>query len=113
MADEPTGALDSVTGVQVINMLKELSKEKLVIVVSHDLELAEKYADRIVRIKDGKIESDTILTTQSLEGNVYESKETLTIKSKSSLTNNELLAIKNAVLDGKNIEVKNAFMIRK
>ncbi|MBQ9782455.1 MAG: ATP-binding cassette domain-containing protein, partial [Clostridia bacterium] len=112
MADEPTGALDSATGIQVITMLKELSKEKLVIVVSHDMELAEKYADRIVRIKDGKVESDTLLTTKTLQGNVYESKETLTIKSKSTLTNNELVAVKNAVLQGKTIEVKDSVTIR-
>ena len=54
MADEPTGALDSVTGIQVMETLKELAKEKLVIVISHDLELAEKYADRIIKLIDGK-----------------------------------------------------------
>ncbi len=112
MADEPTGALDSATGIQVMNMLKELSKEKLVIVVSHDIELAEKYADRIVRIKDGKVESDTLLTTKSLQGNVYESKEVVTIKAKSNLTNNELLTVRDAVLKGKNIEVKDTVIIR-
>jgi DivIVA domain-containing protein len=47
LADEPTGALDSVTGEQVLDILKKLSKDKLIIVVSHDKEFAEKYADRI------------------------------------------------------------------
>ncbi len=58
MADEPTGALDSNTGKQVMETLKELSKEKLVIIVSHDREFAETYGDRIIELKDGKIISD-------------------------------------------------------
>ena len=58
MADEPTGALDSNTGKQVMDTLKELSKTKLVIVVSHDREFAEIYGDRIIELKDGKILSD-------------------------------------------------------
>ena len=55
MADEPTGALDSKTGKDIMDTLKKLSKEKLVIIVSHDLDFAEQYADRIVEMKDGKI----------------------------------------------------------
>jgi len=58
MADEPTGALDSVTGRQVLDTLKKLSRDKLVIVVSHDREFAEKYADRIIELSDGRIISD-------------------------------------------------------
>ncbi len=58
MADEPTGALDSNTGKQVMETLKKLSKEKLVIIVSHDREFAEVYGDRIIELKDGKIISD-------------------------------------------------------
>lgn len=58
MADEPTGALDSDTGKQVFDTLKKLSKEKLVVVVSHDRDFAESYADRIIELKDGKIISD-------------------------------------------------------
>ena len=58
MADEPTGALDSNTGKQVMDTLKELSKTKLVIVVSHDREFAEIYGDRIIELKDGKILHD-------------------------------------------------------
>lgn len=58
MADEPTGALDSETGEQVFETLKKLSEDKLVIVVSHDREFAEEYADRIIELKDGKILSD-------------------------------------------------------
>ena len=58
MADEPTGALDSNTGKQVMDTLKELSKTKLVIVVSHDRDFAEIYGDRIIELKDGNIISD-------------------------------------------------------
>lgn len=59
LADEPTGALDSVTGRQVFELLQKLSSEQLVIVVSHDRETAEKYGDRIIQMKDGEIVSDT------------------------------------------------------
>ena len=58
MADEPTGALDSNTGKQIFDTLKALSKTKLVIVVSHDRDFAEKYGDRIIEMKDGQIFSD-------------------------------------------------------
>ena len=58
MADEPTGALDSNTGKQVLETLKKLSKTKLVIIVSHDQDFAEEYGDRIIELKDGKIISD-------------------------------------------------------
>ncbi len=58
MADEPTGALDSNTGKQIFDTLKELSKEKLVLIVSHDRDFAEKYADRIVELADGQIIED-------------------------------------------------------
>ena len=58
LADEPTGNLDSVTGESIWNILKDLSKSKLVVVVSHDRESAEKFADRIIEIADGNISSD-------------------------------------------------------
>ncbi|AOF54690.1 ABC-type transport system, ATP-binding protein [Maize bushy stunt phytoplasma] len=57
-ADEPTGNLDSETGTQVFDLLQNLSKEKLVVIVSHDIESAYKYADRILECKDGKVVSD-------------------------------------------------------
>lgn len=58
MADEPTGALDSNTGIQVFDTLAKLSKNKLVLVVSHDRDFAEKYGDRVIELKDGKVVSD-------------------------------------------------------
>ena len=59
LADEPTGALDSDTSVQVMELLKEVAKDRLVVMVTHNPELAENYATRIVNIRDGKIRSDT------------------------------------------------------
>lgn len=58
MADEPTGALDSNTGKQVFDTLKKLSKDKLVIVVSHDRDFAEQYGDRVIELSDGVVISD-------------------------------------------------------
>ena len=78
LADEPTGNLDSKTGKQVMELLKEISKEKLVVIVSHDEEYAKTYGDRIIEIKDGQIISDT-------NKNKSKEKDTLkyeTIKSK-------------------------------
>ncbi len=59
LADEPTGALDSETSVQVMDLLKEVANDRLVVMVTHNPELAEQYATRIVRLKDGVIRSDT------------------------------------------------------
>ena len=59
LADEPTGALDSNTSVQVMDLLKEVAKDRLVVMVTHNPELAEEYATRIVRLKDGVIVSDS------------------------------------------------------
>ena len=59
LADEPTGALDSETSVQVMELLKEVAKDRLVVMVTHNPELAEQYATRIVDLKDGVILSDT------------------------------------------------------
>lgn len=59
LADEPTGALDTETSVQIMEILKEISKDKLIVMVTHNPELAEKYSSRVVRILDGKIISDS------------------------------------------------------
>lgn len=59
LADEPTGALDSETSVQVMGLLKEVAKDRLVVMVTHNPELAEEYATRIVNLRDGVIRSDT------------------------------------------------------
>lgn len=59
LADEPTGALDSKTSVQIMELIKEISKERLVIMVTHNTELAEKYSSRIIKLLDGKVIDDS------------------------------------------------------
>lgn len=59
LADEPTGALDSETSVQIMELLKKIAKDKLVIMVTHNPELAKEYATRIIKLKDGEITSDS------------------------------------------------------
>lgn len=59
LADEPTGALDSNTSEQVMDILKEISKDKLIIMVTHNPEIAEKYSTRIIKLKDGEVTSDS------------------------------------------------------
>ena len=59
LADEPTGALDSDTSVQVMELLKEVAKDRLVVMVTHNPELAQEYATRIVKLRDGRIRSDS------------------------------------------------------
>ena len=66
-ADEPTGALDGQTGRSILDLLKEISKEKLVVVVSHDREFASLYGDRIIELSDGKVVSDNGIAEQVCE----------------------------------------------
>ncbi len=112
MADEPTGALDSATGKQIISTLKELSKEKLVIVVSHDLELAEKYADRIIRLVDGRVVEDVSLTNVEVKGNVFETEEELTVRVGSDLDKQETEKLVGAVKSNKKISFTNKISVR-
>lgn len=72
LADEPTGNLDSETGEAIFNLLKEISKDKLVIVVTHDKESTEKYGDRTVEMRDGKIVSDSLPIADGLLQNAAE-----------------------------------------
>ena len=65
LADEPTGALDSKTSVQIMDILKEISKEKLVIMVTHNKDLAEEYSSRIINMLDGEIHSDSAPDSQA------------------------------------------------
>lgn len=68
LADEPTGALDSKTSVQIVDLLKEISKDKLVVMVTHNDQLADDYSTRIIRMKDGEIIGDS----EPFEAPVYE-----------------------------------------
>jgi len=108
MADEPTGALDSATGKQVLDTLKKLSEKKLVIVVSHDVEFAETYGDRIIELKDGKIISDVskvYSAPKAMEGEENTSAEapnvamvsddTITIRNTEELTDADIGKIAN------------------
>ncbi len=72
LADEPTGALDSKTSVEVMDLIKEIAGERLVIMVTHNPELAEKYATRIVRLKDGLVEDDSDPYTESAEEETWD-----------------------------------------
>lgn len=76
LADEPTGALDSKTSAQIMELIKEISKEKLVIMVTHNPDLARKYSDRIVSVKDGEIIEDTKPYIEQEGNNGYELKKT-------------------------------------
>ncbi len=76
LADEPTGALDSATSIQILNLIKEVAKDKLVIMVTHNSQLAEEFADRIIRFSDGKVISDTKTTTGIIEQYDYSLKKT-------------------------------------
>lgn len=73
LADEPTGALDSKTSIQIMELLKEIARDRLVIMVTHNPELAESYSTRIIRLLDGKVTADSMPYSGEEEG-----KETLT-----------------------------------
>jgi len=76
LADEPTGALDTTTSIQIMNIIKEISSNKLVIMVTHNPYLAEKYADRIIKIEDGKVVDDSNPYEEIDVENDYELKRT-------------------------------------
>ena len=105
LADEPTGALDSETSVQIMNLLKEVAKEKLVIMVTHNPELAEEYSTRIIRLKDGKIMDDTnpydgkVNTSLDKEKKkAHEKKTSMNLKTALSLSLNNLMTKKGRTL---------------
>lgn len=101
MADEPTGALDSNTGRQVLDTLKRLSTNKLVIIVSHDREYAEQYADRIIELADGKVirdvEADEDVKEEAAKQLIFRS-NTIEIPAEYHLTEDDRLRI-NAYMD--------------
>lgn len=94
LADEPTGALDSDTSVQVMDILKEIAKDRLVIMVTHNPELAEQYANRIVKLRDGKITSDSnpVEVIEDAEKPVHKTfgKTSMSLKTALSLSFNNL-----------------------
>lgn len=76
LCDEPTGALDSTTSTQILDLIKRITKDRLVIMVTHDADLADKYADRIIRFSDGKIVDDTNPYERTNEGDKFSLKKT-------------------------------------
>ncbi len=76
LADEPTGALDTKTSIQIMELIKEISKDKLVIMVTHNPEIAQKYSTRIIELSDGKIQSDTAPYNEQDTTNTYTFKKT-------------------------------------
>ena len=97
LADEPTGALDSETSVQIMNLLKEIAKDRLVIMVTHNPELAEEYSTRIIRLLDGKVIDDTAPFSTEDEKNDSKStvkKPSMSFKTALSLSLNNLLTKK-------------------
>jgi ABC-type lipoprotein export system ATPase subunit len=105
LADEPTGALDSSTGEQVLDILKKLSKNKLVIVVSHDKEFAEKYADRIIRLVDGQVAEDVSFENDVIDENVCEIENELYVKGGADLSEEDLKTVATAVKNNKKIQL--------
>lgn len=105
MADEPTGALDSNTGVQVLETLKKLSKEKLVIVVSHDMELSEKYADRIIRLVDGEVAEDVTYSNSEVTANIQSTEDSIIVRNGATLSETEKDELADAVKCRKKIEI--------
>lgn len=107
MADEPTGALDSNTGKQVFDTLKKLSATKLVLVVSHDRDFAEQYADRIIELKDGKILSDVTKEAaqpQSIGENLSViGDNTLSVKNAAAMTDDEFAYIRTFLSTHENV----------
>jgi putative ABC transport system permease protein len=105
-ADEPTGALDSQTSVQIMEILKEIAKTKLVVKVTHNGELAEKYSNRIIRLLDGELQSDS---NPLFKDNVTESKKEPTAKEsidKKTLKKTSMSMITAATLSFKNLLTK-------
>ena len=110
MADEPTGALDSNTGKAIFDTLKKLSGEKLVIVVSHDREFAEQYADRIIELSDGRVISDVECdnaNTDTADEPITFSGNTISLLGGYHITEEDRLAINRYIdeLKGENLDI--------
>ena len=91
LADEPTGALDSHTSVQVMEILKEIAKNKLVIMVTHNAELADKYSNRVIHLLDGEVQSDSNpIFKDSTVNNLNDAKQTIAKKTKLKKTSMSL-----------------------
>ena len=92
LADEPTGALDSATSIQIMELLKEISKDRLIIMVTHNPELAEKYSSRIVRLLDGNVTDDT-MPYEPTDSRVTENNKAKRVKKKKGTSMSFLTAL--------------------
>lgn len=97
LADEPTGALDSKTSIQIMNILREISKDRLVIMVTHNSELAHQYSNRIIELLDGKVIGDS---------NPYERKEDRTEKTHQKMAKTSMSFMTALLLSLKNLITK-------
>ena len=100
LADEPTGALDSETSVQIMDLLKDIAKDKLVIMVTHNAELAKEYSTRIINLKDGKILDDTKPFNGNEGNDVVDNKKrsSMSLLTALSLSKNNLITKKGRTL---------------
>ena len=107
LTDEPTGALDTNSGIQVMNLLKELSRDRLVIIVSHNMDLARAYADRIIEMKDGSIERDYTLNRdeESKKLHIKELPDKVIVKRGAKLTDKDIKLLQSAVEKAKDIQI--------
>ena len=107
LTDEPTGALDTNSGIQVMNLLKKLSRDRLVIIVSHNVDLARAYADRIVEMKDGAIERDYTLNRgeESKKLHIKELRGKIIVRRGVKLSEKDLATLHSAVEHGKEIQI--------
>lgn len=97
LADEPTGALDSVTSVQIMDLLQEIAKDRLVIMVTHNPDLAKQYSTRIIRLLDGEIQSDSDPVSEQEKIDVSQenlAKPSMSFKTALSLSLNNLMTKK-------------------
>lgn len=107
LADEPTGALDSKTSVQIMDLLKEISNDRLIVMVTHNPELAEKYSSRIIRLLDGELVGDDkpVTDEEAEEENKFSANETRTNKGRNKTSMSFFTALS---LSFKNLMTKKA-----
>ena len=96
LADEPTGALDSKTSIQIMELLKEISKEKLIVMVTHNPDIAEEYSTRIIKLKDGELVSDSKpITEEEIQPKKTKASEKIAKKTNMSFISALSLSFKN------------------
>lgn len=107
LTDEPTGALDTNSGIQVMNLLKRLSRDRLVIIVSHNMSLAQAYADRIIEMKDGYVEKDYTLKRDDASKTLHikELNDKVVVRRGAKLSDKDLTLLQNAIKQSKDVQI--------